>query len=413
MKDFFKVISLDRIFEYIPEFPACGRETVSLFDATGRIAASDIISNADLPNFNRATMDGYAVNAVSTFGASGGSPAYLNIKGSVVMGEIPLFSIEPGEAALISTGGMLPEGSDSVIMVEHTEQICDTIDDTIIEAYKSVAPGGNMVEAGEDIKKGSIILGCGQKIRPQEAGLLAAFGHETVAVYKKPIIGIISTGDELCPASVDPSPGKIRDINTYTLSAMVQKAGGIPLTFGIVKDDFDSLLAICTKALAESDMVLISGGSSVGVRDLTIEVLSSMPDSSILAHGISISPGKPTILAKIGNKAFWGMPGHVVSAMIVFAIVAKPFVEYIGGLASEYGRSWRLPAILRRNISSSQGRTEFVRVRLVEEDGVLWAEPLLGKSTLINTMVKADALIELGLNVEGLDKGSKVSVILL
>jgi molybdopterin molybdotransferase len=409
VKDFFKVISLDRIFEYIPEFPACGRETVSLFDTTGRIAASDVISNADLPNFNRATMDGYAVNAVSTFGASGGNPAYLNIKGSVVMGEIPLFSIEPGEAALISTGGMLPEGSDSVIMVEHTEQI----DDNTIEAYKSVAPGGNMVEAGEDIKKGSIILGCGQKIRPQEAGLLAAFGHETVAVYKKPIIGIISTGDELCPAGVDPGPGKIRDINTYTLSAMVQKAGGIPLTFGIVKDDFDSLLAICTKALAESDMVLISGGSSVGMRDLTIEVLSSMPGSSILAHGISISPGKPTILAKIGSQAFWGMPGHVVSAMIVFAIITKPFVEHICGLESESGRSWRLPAILRRNISSSQGRTEFVRVRLVEENGVLWAEPLTGKSTLINTMVKANALIELGTNVEGLDKGAQVSAILL
>ncbi|MCD6225403.1 MAG: molybdopterin molybdotransferase MoeA [Deltaproteobacteria bacterium] len=409
MKDFFKVTDLDRIFEYIPEFPVVDSETISLPDTTDRIVAADIISDVDLPGFERATMDGYAVSAASTFGASGGNPAYLNIKGSVVMGESPDFAIEPGEAAFISTGGMLPGGADSVIMVEHTEQI----DETTIEAYKSVAPGGNMVETGEDVARGSVILTRGQKIRPQEAGMLAAFGHKTVAVYKKPIIGIISTGDELCPAGSTPNPGKVRDINTYTLSAMVQKAGGIPLVFGIIKDDFDSLLAICTKALAESDMVLISGGSSVGMRDLTIEVLSSMPDSSILAHGISISPGKPTILAKIGRKAFWGMPGHVVSAMIVFAIVAKPFVEYIGGLASEYGRSWRLPAILRRNISSSQGRTEFVRVRLVEEDGVLWAEPLPGKSTLINTMVKADALIELGLNVEGLDKGSKVSVILL
>ncbi|MBL0731513.1 MAG: molybdopterin molybdotransferase MoeA [Desulfosarcina sp.] len=409
MKDFFKVTDLDRIFEYIPEFPVVDSETILLPDTTDRIVAADIISGVDLPGFERATMDGYAVRAASTFGASGGNPAYLTIKGSVVMGESPDFSIEPDEAALISTGGMLPDGADSVMMVEHTEQI----DETTIEVYKSVAPGGNMVETGEDIARGSIILSRGQKIRPQEAGLLAAFGHEAVAVYKKPIIGIISTGDELCPAGSTPKPGKIRDINSYTLSAMVQKAGGIPRVFGIVKDDFDSLLAVCTKALAESDMVLISGGSSVGVRDLTIEVLSSMPDSSILAHGISISPGKPTILAKIGNKAFWGMPGHVVSAMIVFAIVTKPFVEHIGGLASGYKRSWRLPAILRRNISSSQGRTEFVRARLLEEDGALWAEPLLGKSTLINTMVKADALIELGLNVEGLDKGSEVAVILL
>ncbi|MBL0717276.1 MAG: molybdopterin molybdenumtransferase MoeA, partial [Desulfosarcina sp.] len=177
--------------------------------------------------------------------------------------------------------------------------------------------------------------------------------------------------------------------------------------------DFDSLLLICSKALEESDMVLISGGSSVGVRDLTIKVLSSLPESKILAHGISISPGKPTILAKIGNKAFWGMPGPVVSAMIVFFIVIKPFIEHIKGLAAGENDSWRVPALLGRNLSSSQGRTEFVRVRLLEKDDVLWAEPLLGKSTLINTMVKADGLIEMGLNIEGLEKDSEVSVILL
>ena len=409
MKDFFKVTDLDQIFAFISEFPLVASETIPLPDATDRIVAADIVSNVDLPVFDRSTMDGYAVRAASTFGASDGNPAYLNIKGSVAMGEHPDFFIDSGEAALISTGGMLPDGADSVVMVEHTEPI----DDTTIEVYKSIAPGSNMVEIGEDIAKGSILLNCGQKIRPQEAGLLAAFGHKSVNVYKKPLIGIISTGDELCPVDTTPNPGKIRDVNTYTLSAMVQKAGGIPLVFGIVKDDFDSLHLICSKALAESDMVLISGGSSVGVRDLTIKVLSSLSDSKILAHGISISPGKPTILAKIGNKAFWGMPGPVVSAMIVFAIVVKPFVEHVKGLAAGERHLWRLPALLMRNISSSQGRTEFVRVRLLEKDGVLWAEPLPGKSTLINTMVKADGLIEMGLNIEGLEKGSEVSVILL
>jgi len=409
MKDFFKVTDLDQIFTYISKFPVVNSETIPLPDAVDRIVAANIVSNVDLPDFNRSTMDGYAVRAASTFGASDGNPAYFNIKGSVAMGERPGFFIDSGEAALIGTGGMLPDGADSVIMVEQTEPI----DERTIEVYKGIAPGSNMVEIGEDIAKGSFLLNCGQKIRPQEAGLLAAFGHESVNVYKKPLIGIISTGDELCSVGATPNPGKIRDINTYTLSAMVQKAGGIPLIFGIVKDDFNSMHLICSKALAESDMVLISGGSSVGVRDLTIKVLSSLSDSRILAHGISISPGKPTILAKIGNKAFWGMPGPVVSAMIVFTIIVKPFVEHVKGLAAGESHSWKLPALLMRNLSSSQGRTEFVRVRLLEKDGILWAEPVLGKSTLINTMVKADGLIEMGLNIEGLEKGSEVSVILL
>ncbi len=412
MKDFFKVTDLDQIFAYISKFPIVDSEIVSLPDATDRIVAANIVSDVDLPDFNRATMDGYAVRAASTFGASDGNPAYLNIRGSIAMGESPDFSINSGEAALVSTGGMLPDGADCVVMVEHTEPI-DEGTNSAIEVYKSVAPGSNMVEIGEDIAKGSSLLDRGQQIRPQEAGLLAAFGHESVNVYKKPLIGIISTGDELCSVGTTPKPGKIRDINTYTLSAMVRKAGGIPLVFGIVNDDFDSLLLICSKALEESDMVLISGGSSVGVRDLTIKVLSSLSESKILAHGISISPGKPTILAKIGNKAFWGMPGPVVSAMIVFFIVIKPFIEHIKGLAAGENSSWRVPALLGRNLSSSQGRTEFVRVRLLEKENVLWAEPLLGKSTLINTMVKADGLIEMGLNIEGLEKGSEVSVILL
>ena len=411
MKDFFEVTDLEQIFAFISDFPLVDSEIIPLPDATDRIIAANIVSDVNLPDFARATMDGYAVRAASTFGASDGNPAYFNIKGSIAMGGSPDFSINSGEAALVSTGGMLPDGADSVVMVEHTEPIDEGT--TTIEVYKSVAPGSNMVEIGEDIDKGCSLLDCGQQIRPQEAGLLAAFGHESVNVYKKPLIGIISTGDELCSVGTTPKPGKIRDINTYTLSAMVQKAGGIPLVFGIVKDDFDSLLLICSKALEESDMVLISGGSSVGVRDLTIKVLSSLPESNILAHGVSISPGKPTILAKIGNKAFWGMPGPVVSAMIVFFIVIKPFVEHIKGLAAGENYSWRVPALLGRNLSSSQGRTEFVRVRLLEKDDVLWAEPLLGKSTLINTMVKADGLIEMGLNIEGLEKGSEVSVILL
>jgi len=407
MKTFFKVTHLDQVLEYAYDFPLVGTEEVPLSDTLGRVLASDIVSEADLPDFTRAIMDGCAVRAASTFGASEGNPAYLTVKGSVAMGESPAFSIGPGEVARISTGGMVPDGADSVVMIEHTE----AIDDTTIEIYRSVAPGQNVVEAGEDFRKSDVILSAGQKIRPQETGLLAAFGIKTAVVYKKPVIGIISTGDEVVPIEKPPGPGQIRDINTYTLSGMIEEAGGIPLIFGIVQDNYDMLFEKCSQALAQSDMVLISGGSSVGTRDFTTEVLSNMPDSKILVHGISISPGKPTILAKVQNKAFWGLPGHVVSAMIVFSMVVRPFADHVSGL--KYKREYGLPALLSRNISSAQGRVDYVRVRLTEKNGKLWAEPVLGKSGLINTMIKADGLIEIGINIEGLDKGTEVSVITL
>ena len=407
MKEFFKVTDLKKVLEYTSDFPRVKTEDVPLPEATGRVLAADIFSEVDLPDFMRSTMDGYAISASSTFGASEANPAYLTIRGSVSMGESPAFSVGPGEAAKISTGGMLPAGTDSVVMIEHTE----TIDKTTIEVYRSVAPGQNVLEKGEDISMGAVLVSDGKRLRAQETGLLAAFGQETVRVYKKPVIGIISTGDEIVPIDETPAPGQIRDINMYTLSDLVKNAGAEPATFGIVRDDFDDLFEKCTLALEKADMVLISGGSSVGTRDFTIQVLAALPDAQILVHGISISPGKPTILAKSHHYAIWGLPGQVVSAMVVFEVVVKPFIEQISGLSIKEKKDFKLPALLSRNISSSQGRADYIRVRLNEIDGALWAEPILGKSGLINTMVKADGLIEIGVNTEGLDKGTEVEVI--
>jgi len=407
MKEFFKVTDLEHTLKYSAGFPNVGTEFIELHEAFERILAVDIVSDINLPDFARSTMDGYAVKASSTFGATEENPAYLTVKGTIDMGKPAGFSIGSGEAAKISTGGMLPDGSDSVIMVEYTE----IIDKTTIEIYRSVAPGRHVLATGEDIKKGDNILSCGQRLRPQEIGLLAALGKDSVKVYKKPVIGILSTGDEIVPINNIPDKGRIRDINTYTLSSLVQKAGGIPVTYGIVGDDFDALLEKCSIAIAHSDMVLISGGSSVGTRDLTVEVLSSLPGSDIMVHGISISPGKPTILAKTSGKAIWGLPGHVVSAMIVFEIVIRPFIEKISGLSSKYKKGLRIPALLSRNIPSAQGRIDYMRVRLIEKNGIKWAEPVLGKSGLISNLTKADGLIEIGINTEGLDKGSKVWVI--
>ena len=407
MKEFFKVTDLKSVLEYSSDFPRVETEDIPLDESTGRILAVSIDADVDLPDFTRSSMDGYAVRASATFGASEANPAYLTIKGAVPMGESPDFSIGSDEAARISTGGMLPEGADSVVMIEHTE----TIDRTTIEVYRSVAPGQHILEKGEDIPKGAVLVPKGKRLRPQETGLLAAFGKKTVTVYKKPVVGIISTGDEIVSVRETPAHGQIRDINMYTLSGMLRKAGAVPVSFGIVRDNFDDLFKKCTTAMAQSDMVLISGGSSVGTRDFTIDVLAALPESDILVHGISISPGKPTILAKSRNLAIWGLPGQVTSTMVVFEIVVKPFIDHIGGLSLNNERNFKRSARLSRNIASAQGRTEYIRVRLNSKDGILWADPILGKSGLINTMVNADGLIEIGTNTEGLDKGAEVAVI--
>lgn len=351
MKAFFNVQTIDQALGYRNNFIRMQTEAVPLSDSIGRILAEDIQSDIDLPDFARSIMDGFAVKGSSTFGASEGNPAYLTVKGTVAMGESTALKVGPGEAVRISTGGMLPAGTDSVVMIEHTE----AIDDTTIEVYRSVAPGQNMVKVAEDIQKAETALRGGRRIRPQEAGMLAALGNQRVRVFKKPIIGIISTGDEIVAVSETPGPGQIRDINTYTIMGLVQDLGATAISYGIVTDDFKALQTTCTQAMDQCDMILVSGGSSVGARDFTIDVITAMPDAEILFHGISISPGKPTILARVQNKAFWGLPGHVVSAMVVFSRIVKPFIEYVGGLTQTGDKKTRLTARLSRNLVFGPG----------------------------------------------------------
>ncbi len=408
MDSFFKVTSLSEVLEYRRLFAPLAAETVDLADAPGRILGEDLVSDADLPPFARSTMDGFAVQAASTFGASEASPAFLTVRGEVAMGRSPDFSIGPGEAARIATGGALPAGSDAVVMLEYAE----ILDEQTIEVTRSVAPGGHVVEKGEDFSCGQVVLAAGRRLRAQEVGLLAAFGRGRVRVFREPAVGIISTGDEIVPIGDAPGPGQIRDVNTFTLTGQVLDAGGHPVSYGIVPDRYDALRRVLTSALAGSDMVLISGGSSVGARDYTLKVFSDLPESEILVHGMTISPGKPTILARIGEKPVWGLPGHVVSAMVVFTAVVKPFLSHIGGLADGAdGQAVRIPARMARNVASAQGRVEFIRVRLRPEGDRLLAEPVLGKSGLLHTMVRADGLVTVGMNEEGLEKGDPVEVI--
>ncbi len=408
MNHFFKVKSLEEIMERVKDFSLIDSELIPVGDAFSRVLARDLVAKIDLPGFRRATMDGYAVAANSTFGASESNPAWLTLAGAISMGDIPDFTLETGQAAKISTGGMLPLGADSVVMVEHAE----LIDDSSVEIYKSVAPLQNVIDASEDFAKDETILSQGTFIRPQEQGLAAGLGVSKIRVYKRPRVGIISTGDEIVPIEEEPSPGKIRDINSYTLSGFVREAHAEPVCYGIVRDDPAALQKALEKALEETDMVLISGGSSVGTRDFTVEAISSLPDTEILAHGISISPGKPTILARAGKKPVWGLPGQVVSAMVVFKIVVLPFLNRLKGLADR-DRTIRVPAILSRNVASAQGRREFIRVLLEHGAGRITARPVLGKSGLIRTMIHADGLLEIGEHVEGLEKGALVDIILL
>ena len=407
MNHFFKVMGLDQVMGLAPSFPAMPLETVPLNGASARILGQDIVADQDLPSFRRSTMDGYAVHSGATFGASEANPAWLRIAGTIAMGETPSFSLASDEAAPISTGGMLPEGADSVVMVEHSEPV----DEATVEIYKSVAPLQHVVDRAEDYRQGQDIIKAGTRIRPQESGVLAALGMTDIQVFQRPTVAIISTGDEIVPVEETPVSGKIRDMNSHTLAALIQEAGAIPLQMGIVKDNRDDLFDACSRAVAQADMVLISGGSSVGMRDFTVDVLSDLPETELLLHGISISPGKPTILARSGNKPVWGLPGHVVSAMVVFKVVVLPFLKKLMGKQDWAEKGLVIPAILTRNVASAQGRTDFIRVDLQEKEGKLYAAPVLGKSGLIRTMVMARALLEIGENVEGLEKDTMVKVL--
>jgi len=405
-KDFFKVKDLETVLTLIEDFPAVETEIQSLDVCLGRILAEDVVSEINLPEFSRATMDGYAVQAASTFGASEGMPALLDVVGRVEMGQVAAGEVTTGQAVEITTGGMLPEGADAVVMIEHTQRF----DDRTLEVFKSVAPLQHVMEIGEDLAQGETVLPKGTRLRPQEIGVLAALGKDQVPVYRRPVVAVISSGDEIVPVDQTPALSQLRDVNSHTLSALIVSAGGVPVRLGIAGDDLGALERLCRQGLADADMVLISGGSSVGYRDYTVTLFEGLPDSKILVQGVSVSPGKPTILAESRGRILWGLPGQVTSAMVVFRTMIRPCISHIGGLG------WRekdieVPAEVTRNVASVPGRTDFVRVRLRPKDDRLFADPQLGKSGLIHTMVKADGLVRVHKDSEGLDKGQVVKVI--
>jgi len=405
--DFFRVQTTQEVKEIIKGIKTLDAEEVALQDAGGRVMAEDCVSPDAFPPFDRSVMDGYAVKAQDTFGASEGNPTPLEVVGEVRMGERPSSPIKPGRAIKIATGGMLPEGADAVVMVEHTQ----VMDEHTIQVLRGVAPGENVIHRGEDLKEGEKILEKGLLLRPQDLGALAALGQGMVRVYRQPYVGIISSGDEIVPLEAVPKAGEIRDTNRYTLWALTREAGARPFHLGIARDDLRDLQGRLTEGLSKGDVVLISGGSSVGTRDLTVETIGSLPGAQILLHGVAVSPGKPTILAQIGDKLIWGLPGHPVSAMVIFMILVAPALWRMGGRRDwEMPRPWALKAQASRNIPSAQGREDYVRVKLQEQDGVLIATPIFGKSGSISTMVKGDGLLRIAMDSEGVQEGEAVEV---
>jgi molybdopterin molybdotransferase len=377
-------------------------------EAYGMILSRDAISPEDLPGFSRSTVDGFAVNSSDTFGATETLPSYLTVKAEILMGEETNYKIEKGEVAKIATGGMLPEGTDAVVMLEHTQQI----DENMVEVLKPVAPGENVIQAGEDAQRGEHILKTGHRLRPQDIGALAGLGITDISVYEKPKVSIVSTGDEIVPAHQQLMPGQVRDINSYTLSGLISLAGGIPLRRGIFSDTYDVLRDIVAQSLRDSDMVLISGGSSVGTKDITAQVINDMGKPGVLFHGVSLKPGKPTIGGIIDSFPIFGLPGHPAAVTVSFEILVKPVLEELSGLYKNKPDNDKhtVVAKIAKNISSSPGRQEHIAVAIEERNGELWAVPILGKSGLITTLTRADGTFVIPLKKLGVQEGETVKV---
>jgi molybdopterin molybdotransferase len=410
MKEFFKVQTPDELYKKLDRFKPLASERVNIEDSFYRVLSEDISSPINLPEFRRSTVDGFALKAKDTYGASEKNPAIIRLVGEIPMGKISNMEIREGEAIKVATGGMVPNGADAVQMIEFTE----CVDSGTLHVFKTLSPLENVIQVGEDVKAGETILHKGHLIRPQDIGLMAGLGKTDVHVYLRPRVGIISSGDEIIPIDRIPAPGEIRDINRYTIVSMVKETGGTPFFLGIAKDLFNDLKKKIELGLRESDIVVITGGSSVGTLDLTREVLQSLPGTEILAHGISIRPGKPTLLADIQGKPFLGLPGHPVSAIVIFHFFGKPLLKILSGLSREMIRHQiKVKAKASRNIPSVPGREDYVRVKLEERDGTFWAHPIFGKSGAIAHLVQANGLIRIGMNEEGLEEGEEAEVFLL
>jgi len=371
--------------------------------ALGRVTSSAVLASAPMPSFARSEVDGYAVRARDTYGASAALPAYLRLIGEVPMGSPAPAAVALGQAAEIHTGGQIPEGSDAVVMLEDTQ----ISRDQEIEILKPVSFGENVLRVGEDVQPGQVLLPSGQLLRPQDVGGLMGAGILTVEVVRRPRLALVATGDEIIPPDREPSVGQVRDVNSYVLQAMVKESGGDPVGYGIVPDEYQVLKLLCQQALMECDGLVISAGSSVSARDMTAGVIAEISRPGIIAHGIALKPGKPTLVALHEGKPILGLPGNPVSAAVVARLLLIPAMSRQLGRSDLPGRPTQRLRITR-NLDSQAGREDFVPCRVVQRGAEEWADPVFGKSNLIFTLVRANGLLVIPADANGVAQGDWV-----
>ena len=398
MKPIKETIPLEEARQLIADAcrPIDRTERVRLAEANGRVAAADVQSRRDVPPFSRAGMDGYALRAEDTFGASRYEPKVLRVIDKVYTGQVPARPVDPGTAIEIATGAPMPAGADAVVMVEETEKSGDDV-----RVLTPVYPRQNVGRQGADIVVGQTVIGKGEVLNPSRIGALAALGAVDVEVYAKPTIAILSTGNEIADQGQELQPGQIYDINKFTLSTIIQEHGGVPMPFATAQDTIEALER-AIDACATCDVLVFSGGSSVGERDLILDVIGRKGD--IVFHGIAVKPGKPTVFGTVNGKPMFGMPGYPTSCLSNAYMLLVPALRSMARLGPKHIATLSLP--LGQRIVSTTGRHQFYTVRIV--DGL--AMPAFKASGDITSMSQADGYIEIPAQTDIVDKGETVDV---
>jgi molybdenum cofactor synthesis domain-containing protein len=407
---FRKLITFDEAKKTINEHfkPASlGEEEIVLLEAFNRVLNQDVISTLDIPPFNRSTVDGYAVKAEDTFGADENEPIMLKVTGAICVGEQPDVTLAKGEAVEIVTGAPMPEGANAAIMVEDTER-----EDSQLNVFSPVTVNQNVMKKGSDIKNGDVVLKKGQLLSSPEIGVLAALGLTKVKVSKIPIVAVLSTGGEIGEIGKELPAGKIYDINAYSLSTAVIESGGKPIYFGVVPDDKVALTKVLQTAIASTDMVITSGGVSVGPRDYTPQIVDSLGKPGIVVYGIAVKPGKPTTVGFIREKPVFSLPGHPTSALLIFYLLARPLIQQLAGRPVVGMKV--IKAFAGSRMFSAKGRRTFVMVTLeFDKECRLIAEPLeSGASGAITTLSKADGFVEIAESEQFIDVDEEIEVLL-
>jgi molybdenum cofactor synthesis domain-containing protein len=398
MRPFKKLISLGEALKIADRAvePVEALEKVDIKNAGGRILAKDICAQVDVPPFHRAAMDGFAVKAEDTFGSKRTIPAVLNKRGEIFAGEEKGLLVEKGNCLAIATGAVLPDGADAVVMVENTE-----IDGEKVEIMKPVYPWENVSRRGEDIKEGNVILKEGDFLNPGRVGALSAVGLREVPVYIRPRISVVPTGEEITEPGDELNPGQIYNVNSYTLIPLIQNNGCMPITRSIINDTLEALESLIDETL-DSEIVIFSGGSSVGERDLIVDLIDKR--GKILFHGIMVKPGKPTILGKIEGTLVLGMPGYPTSCLSNGYLILEPMLRKLARLPLR--RRETLELVVDQRIVSTIGRHQFYPVK-VEGD---IASLAFKESGAITSMSEADGYIEIPVDVDLVEKGEVVTV---